>query len=622
MLKLVRTAFGEKTSNFYAVIKYKGKSLGPDERIDADGCADMIFAIKTYKDLSSVTTHNTIMELEKKGVLNNPEFSKTKKNDKRHVVAIINALYRFMSEDAQYEFAKMYYHYGRLKEKFTQVLFEINEKTRTDLTPQELFRDLVEAISVDVKEVCEKTDIDKVLSDFIDEMQFPFPDLTGAGRETHHTKDMTFNFPEYYTLTKISLLCKLLFPIWGDLIEIVRQTRVVDGAVKELTVCELIYPVLLSPPYASVRDRLAHFIDTNVDKIIRDKYKGDVSKVSFIITHKANDIAQFNDTIFAMIIVKKLINYNVMSVDSGDLESKPSDIMKYIHVAISETLSTRLDTMTKKSSTLPRLEPPENHHNPDNATKLDHSAMVTKLSIAIPAMAECYVEYYSEAMVKRLGLSVRQFRGMYKFYTRHNPTPSIFNVGFVASLYADDLSGSSLISHLHYPQFLRCLVITQLYAVKKGYHLLAALLSCETPGAKPLTYLDPLAGYVKLGTRDNIWYQRCCEYFVGNIEEVAPVGMSDVRTVGRRPLRSSKVTIVSLLGKLVEWLVDFPHYVIVPPEMWDAMGVPEERRFIHQEQIPLDAGIMTDICRFILELHTGDTYKDDMIHEKGSLFMK
>lgn len=458
----------------------------------------------------------------------------------------------------------------------------------------------IQKMSDRTTEICKWMEIPKRSVEFVKAINIPLPpDLAKGPQRIQDTAEKTFDREEYYLLTGISLLCKVLSPVLGECVDRM-QPPVADKSNKELFAFMLVLPILENDYFANVFAKLSDYIENTTTKAIEDlnsRLGGNEPSIMFTLAKNGVDEVRFKELVHAMIYVKKLVTFDVWN--SGTSSSREPNIMTYIYVSVFETARSKLNTIKHQSNVLARFDQADTGGSTqDNATHLEHVARVSKITADIPIMAELGMLILIPQILKKYDIPQAHFDAAERFYTKNFIKPSAFSRALMASFVGRYIGGSSMLLYLTRPLYTKLVIVTQLFLAKFGYDQLALMISASTPdqirsGPLPGAAFRVLENYYKSAE-----YLECLRLFPGFSEKAHH--KSD--PTGRNSSGEDYISIENQCKRMVNWIVEYDHYYTVPVIVWNLLGVedrPETGSLISYKET-----IMDQFCKFLITVHS------------------
>jgi len=428
--------------------------------------------------------------------------------------------------------------------------------------------------------------------------QFVYPDLSVAGTLPHHSPAKTFMLNDYVEITAISLLSKLMVPIWGEFIKVLGLIGI-DNNQREKIAFDLIEPSLEDGAFERIYQKLSYTLSTLVmerRKLTDKKASLSATTSSFIITHNGIDDQMFDSIVMATIIVKRMATYECfIRLKDGNVPNA----MVYIDDGIKRTSDTRIQYMRNNMNTMPR-KPLPSHDQEDNSSILDHASKTSKKPIDVPISVITAVELWE---LPRLVVDTNTPADVYeeaaRYYDNNSFDVSPLCQAMLASFIGTRFGGSKCINYLPAKLHQRLVILLQIYLINQEMYDLASLISSQTPQQQIDGGTSPIAMRIRANLRSNE-YQQCQNLFKGFLEK--PVVHFGKRQVTTKKIDVERIDFVTHVDKLVDWLVKYRHYENMAPSLW---AYAKQDAPVTGSDVQFDENIIRNLCRFYLIFHGG-----------------
>lgn len=425
---------------------------------------------------------------------------------------------------------------------------------------------------------------------------FIYPNLSDAGSKPHHTKEKTFLIEDYIEITAISLLSKMMVPLWGEFVEVLNNVGIKSSNQREKIAFDLIEPTLEEGAFERIYNKLSFKLAARIqdDRKNIDKKSMGNATTSFIITHNSIDDEMFDDIIMATIIVKRMATYECFKLRDGNAPNA----MVYIEDGIKRATDSRIKSMRTSMNTMPRRELSDREGTEDNSSILDHASKTSKKPIDVPIFVTTAVEHWElPRLLEETNTPLDVYQAACNYYTLNSFDVSPLCQAMVASFIRIRFGGSKCLGYLTPNIYQRVVVILQIFLIRQGMNDLAALLSSNTsPQA-----LDGPSSPIGLWIQSNLKsdeYLLCQTMFKGYTEK--PVIHFGKKPSGRKQ-EMDTIDFVNHITRMVDWLIRFTHRENMAPALWDFSGHAD--RPIVGSECRFGETIIQDLCRFYLLFH-------------------
>ena len=396
----------------------------------------------------------------------------------------------------------------------------------------------------------------------------PIPDLSYAGQNAgRDTEDMTFGSEEYHILMAISVLCKILFPVWGDLIE--RTRGDVDNMMKETQCINVIESMLMLEPFHAVRNKLYNY----VSNLVTNEMKNSYATAAFTATMGGVSKSLFHHIAFSTLIVKRFVTIDLY-IPSGNM-------MVWVSACAKSAFRSLQQNLNKHCRIMPRTDVSESSEYGDDersVSVLEHSSRITDVTADVPQLLRFGVRMSIPRLCHEYGISELEFRQVVGYYQQNPIQVTVFNKILVGVFVGNQIGGAQGLKYLDLSLYTQLVAITQIYiannfAASSVVHLLTA----TTPDAeKPVIELAGINAVIIQNIKRSREYARCEALF---------------------PMVVDGVSVASTLKRIQEYIIKYPHYANTATYISAIMDqhTIEPGKLIHYE-----SDVMQQCCEIIL----------------------
>lgn len=408
----------------------------------------------------------------------------------------------------------------------------------------------------------------------------PVPDLSYAGmRVGQDREEMTFRELEYYRLMAISILCKLLCPIWGDLTY--RTIKEIDTMQKETHCVGVITPLLRTELFNQVNDKLYKYIATIVDTAMSVSY----ANASFTATIGGFSKNRFHDSVYAMILVKRYVNV--------DLYTPDGNLMVWTSTCAKQSFNSLLGTLNKKCHVMKRVDisdGPDRGDEESNVSVLEHSSRVTTVTADVPVLIKYGVLMAIPSICREYHISDLDLRTAMSYYQQNPVQVTLLNKILVAVLIGNRIGGARGLKYLNHLDYTRLVAIAQIYVANQLHSPLVHLITATTPAL-----LDPRPENQKttsniVDTRINMVFKESKEF--RDCENALNYAIDNI-------------SMVSVLMKIKDNITKYNHQANTAPSVSTMM---EEDPLIKGSLLEYDEFVMRNFCSMILQIFSKEKH--------------
>lgn len=409
----------------------------------------------------------------------------------------------------------------------------------------------------------------------------PIPDLAYAGSRAHDVVAYTFREPEYIVVLAISILSKMLCPIWGDLIY--RTTRKIDNLMKETYCLNVIQPILSTPQFRDVSKKLFDY----VANIVNTAMAGSYPHAEFTSSYSGFSRERFHQFVHATILVKRYVSFDLYD-ESCRAASRSGNIMTWTASCARHAFTSSLNALNKKCHVMRRMDISDTHErgggdDESNVSVLEYSSRVSHTTVDVPVLIRHGVRMAIRTLCREYGISERDFVQAKLYYEQYPIQVSIVNKILVGALLGNRLGGAHSIQYLDILEYQQLVIITQIFTMMRtGTMDLMYLLSSTTPEMpKSHTTTSPSASIdtiIHLTKNEMPGYKACRKAFSYAIDNVS---------------------IESVMNRVHEYITRFHHYHNTPPILSMMM---DESPPAHGSLIEYDQMILGSFFKVLLEI--------------------
>lgn len=402
----------------------------------------------------------------------------------------------------------------------------------------------------------------------------PVPDLSYAGSRMgqDHREEMTFREPEYYRVMAISILCKLLCPIWGDLTY--RTIKYIDTMQKETHCVGVIMPVLGTELFHEVTQKLYLYISNIIDIEMSRSY----TNASFTATIGGFSKDRFNQSVYAMILVKRYVNV--------DFYTPNGNLMVWTSTCAKQSFSSLLGTLNKKCHMMKRIDisdGPDKGDEESNISVLEYSSKVTIVTADVPVLIKYGVRKAISNICREYQVSDLDMQAAVTYYHQNPIQVSFLNKILVGTLMGNRIGGARGLKYLSHLEYTQLVVITQIYIANQIHsslvHLLTAFIEEETK-----TYTNTIDQRINSLFDSSGEYRACEKIFSYPIDNISIGG---------------------ILTKIKDHVTKYNHYANTAPNVSTIM---DEDPLTKGELIYYDELVMRHFCQIILMIHNKENH--------------
>ena len=416
--------------------------------------------------------------------------------------------------------------------------------------------------------------IPKVLIYVQGNTEIPKPDFSYAGGNIGRDRpELTFcennDLTEYYAILAITIICKMLCPLWGDMIE--RTVGDTGNMIKETLCLPIIEPILALDAFRAVSEKIYRCISNIVDNEIKNTY----ANGQFTATVGGVSRDRFCHIINAQLIVKKLVTV--------DLYKEDGNLVIWIHTCAKKTYNSLQQTLNRRCQIVPRIDI---SNTPDwgddhGVSVLEYGSHTTNVTADIPGLLRFSVRNAITRLRKMFQVPENEFRMAMTYYNLDMIDVTIFNKVLVGLFVGEEIGGAQGLKYLDLTLYMELVVIVQIY-IANTYNApsIVHLLTAKTPEEiKPVAKLSTINMLIGMNTKHSPDYQACVRAFPHTID---------------------KVGVSTVLARIQDFIVTHHHFYntapIVSANLDGPMATVSNGSLLEYEEV-----VMQQFCMILLE---------------------
>lgn len=507
--------------------------------------------------------------------------------------AILAPLIRFVEGLSDRNQRILYRYYEAAHAAFAEL------DVKENIVPQD-HTDLIANLFTLTNEMVDKTNLCRKLAAFVRTPDFVYPDDSEAGKSYYHSTAMTFDQNEIYDMTALSMLFKLLIPIWGEYIAHF-DIFSINPIYREQKAIEIVDEILDTSIFARTYQKFVTYVETIVKRecTMFDKDQNRSVHTDHIFSFHNITEAVFTEVIEATILLKKTVLYECGTIKP---EGNVSSIMVYIHNGVQNTVGTQLITLSKTVSILPLNDQDQREGEENNQSAMEYYAKPSDMPADYPVFIEVMMEREIPKLARDYKVPMADVIELGDFYLR-----SPFEVGpmaysCVASLVGNRVCGSASLDYPQFREFSRLVAITQHFMARQGMFSLLPFLSSGNSTALMDTELDNNLGAIariKEDLKVNFEYERLLENYSGFTEKTVVV---EKKKKGKKNKTDVvRIDVERQITRLITWCTSQPHTVNLPGSFWDKY--PKAKPIVIGSPAPITDSLLSELCRFYRFFH-------------------
>ena len=306
---------------------------------------------------------------------------------------------------------------------------------------------------------------ERILKYVMDNHNISMPDLTSAGTRPQDSDAMTFFESDYNNINTIVIIAKLLFPIFGEVINRIQFIEALDNDVKEIVAFGIVKS-LLNRDFHDIVVKLHNYIGTIV--------KSTMSDDPMIVYYGFTETSLTYDKL-ARTVVKNAVNH--------DLYRKDGNIMKSI--AVTTKRSIKIEGRSGKGITYKSRIAPEKNTGFDvgkNLSSLENESHILKEAIEVPMLVRVSIERFISDYISVNNINTTSYQKAVEYYRVTAVPPTPVNELIVALFVSSKIGSAYCVRYMNMEMMTSVITLIQIYAMSLGYQSIVPLLTSISTG--------------------------------------------------------------------------------------------------------------------------------------------
>ena len=303
----------------------------------------------------------------------------------------------------------------------------------------------------------------------------------GAGKRAQDSDKLTFQPDQVKYLMAITLLCKMLCPIYGAI-----NTQVgkfVDTKLKE-THCVAILTKMFQRRCPELIDKLMYYIAHTVEQ------KNEENTSSLMHGYDDNSLTYH---MYGILMVRQFVNV--------DLRVRDGNLMTYIIVSIKRAIHT-IRTAVKRNPTYSRKPITSKHEEDGNTAQLEIDSMTSRKTLDVGPIINAAVDPAIREYMAKYQIDDESYQQSLNFY-RNNPiTPNPINRDINDMFFSRKLGGGNGLLMLRGPEYMKITALMQLivFSLDVNYRELGHMMTASVADTAIDTTINPSTFRVRVGS--------------------------------------------------------------------------------------------------------------------------
>ena len=507
--------------------------------------------------------------------------------------AILSPLVRFVSELSDRNQKTLYRFYESVHKVFAEL------DTKEDILPLDHIN-LIATLFNNTNDMVEKIGLCRKLQQFVAGPEFIYPEHQDAGNRYYHSEEMTFDTTEVRDMTALSMLFKVMIPVWGEYIAHF-DIFDINPIYREQKALEIVEDVLegsvLSKTYRKFTQYVENIVRREITNFNKDQNRT-ISTEHIFSYHNVTD-SVFTEVIEATILLKKTVLYECGTIKP---DGNISAIMVYICAGLVQSARTLLITLSKSVTILPLNEQDQRDGEENNQSAMEYYSKSSDRPADYPVFIEVMMEREIPKIAADFKVPMAQVDALTDYYIHHPFEFGPLAYSCVASLVGDRVGGSQSLQMPQYREIAKLVAITQHFMARNGLDSLVPYLSCKSQQIMLDLDLDAdltNISRIKEGLKVDAEYTKLLENYSGFTEKT--VVLEKKKRGKKTKTDVMRIDIERQVTRLITWCISQPHLSNTPGVFWDCY--PNLRGPMVGTAIIAKDTLLRDLCRYYRFFH-------------------
>ena len=382
------------------------------------------------------------------------------------------------------------------------------------------------------------------------------PDFTNLGNRPQDHPDKTFSTDEVRLASEITVICKLMMPILGVIIETCKKK--IDTHMKELYVVSSLRGYL-NLHYIDIMMKLKAYV-TNT---IQQHYSENIS-----LTFSGMSSGVVNEITFASLLVRRFVGVNLYQRDCN--------LMTYIVSFVRSSTANIGGRGAVESITKPN---DISVNDEGNTSMLEAESMRSIATADLPALIEIAAEQTISQFIHLYELDVVAYEEALKYHKFNILNINPVSVYLLTLIFGRTLGGAYNVNLLTYEYASKLVIVLQLLLAKLGAGDLVPLLTAER-SVVVKEVMTPVDNMIHANWKDSSEY---------------------IKLNKRFPYVVDNITWDTGLKTIVTYITKHDHIVKTAPVILESIGIADS---YNGTVFQYNDGIIKSICRLIIMFTT------------------
>lgn len=293
----------------------------------------------------------------------------------------------------------------------------------------------------------------------------PLGNYDKAGSRPQDRPETTIYPHEGEDLLAITVLCKMLSPLFGVAMCVFVNSPGLDRELKEIYTAQLISPVL-DDQYPEFMTKLMRILQ----RTIQNTFKQDTTAI-----FRGTTADSLLMSISASLYVRSLVNVDLY------YKHGTGNLAIYVFATIKESIGARRNAGGPNRATFQHREPNDfgEMSDPQNVSQYEVDSVASSISLDTDAIVNSQIDVIIGRCLHHHDLDISVYMQMLAFYAKHHYTLTLLNRTIVFGFFGPHFSGAQTLQIVHADSFNKLIAFVQLLAFKATMPALGHLLTAK-----------------------------------------------------------------------------------------------------------------------------------------------
>lgn len=302
----------------------------------------------------------------------------------------------------------------------------------------------------------------------------------GAGKRAQDSDKLTFQPDQVTTLMSVTILCKLLSPIYGEIMA--NLDKKIDTKLKELHAVSILTQ-MYQRRFPELIDKLMYYIRHTVNQHNEETTSG--------LMH-GYDNTSMTYHMYSVLMTRQFVNV--------DLRVRNGNLMTYIIVSIKRAINT-VKSAIKKNPTFSRKPVTAKHEEDGNTAQLEIDAMTSKKTLDVGPIISAAIDPTIRMLMAKYQIDDESYQASLEYYLKNPIVPNPINCDINAIFFSKHLGGGNGLRMLRGPEYTKITTLMQLivFSLDSNYQELGHVMTARMADTAVDTTINANMFSVKVG---------------------------------------------------------------------------------------------------------------------------